>query len=70
MEFAKKDRYVSMITMHSWMFLSSYKDLREYLLNNFTITDMMHLGIGSFDEMNGYHVLATSFVLKNIILDN
>lgn len=70
MELAKKDRYVSMITMHSWMFLSSYKDLREYLLNNFTITDMMHLGIGSFDEMNGYHVLATSFVLKKSKFDN
>ena len=64
MQLAKEEKYISMITMHSWMFLSSYKDLREYLLNNFFIENMLHLGIGSFDEMNGYHVLATTFILK------
>ncbi|MGL1124760.1 BREX-1 system adenine-specific DNA-methyltransferase PglX [Vibrio vulnificus] len=36
----------SMVTMQSWMFLSSFEKMRENLLNNSTIETMLHMGNG------------------------
>lgn len=36
----------SMVTMQSWMFLSSYEKMRENLLDNSTIEAMVHMGNG------------------------
>lgn len=33
----------AMVTMQSWMFLSSYKDMRESLLEKYTISNLMHM---------------------------
>ena len=35
--------FSSMITMESWMSLSSYKELRNMILNQKTITDLLHM---------------------------
>ncbi|WP_179394508.1 BREX-1 system adenine-specific DNA-methyltransferase PglX [Lacticaseibacillus absianus] len=35
--------YVSMVTMQSWMFLSSFEQLRIHLLNTRTISNLMHM---------------------------
>lgn len=35
--------YNAMVTMQSWMFLSSYESMRKSILNNITITNMMHM---------------------------
>ncbi|KKH97280.1 type IIS restriction endonuclease [Methanosarcina sp. 1.H.T.1A.1] len=56
---------VSMITMQSWMFLSSYEKLRESILNNDTILTMAHLGARAFDSIGGEVVSTTAFVLEN-----
>lgn len=56
---------VSMITMQSWMFLSSYENLRESILNNDTILTMAHLGARAFDSIGGEVVSTTAFVLEN-----
>ena len=37
--------FTSMITMHSWMFLSSYERLRNNLLDNYTFISILHLGV-------------------------
>ncbi|MCM1987074.1 BREX-1 system adenine-specific DNA-methyltransferase PglX [Methanococcoides seepicolus] len=37
------NRYNAMVTMQSWMFLSSYEKMRERLLNEFTIDCMVHM---------------------------
>ncbi|QFR43752.1 Eco57I restriction-modification methylase domain-containing protein [Sulfurimonas xiamenensis] len=42
-EMIKNDGYMAMITMQSWMFLSSYEKLRVKLLKNYSITTMAHL---------------------------
>ncbi|HII01701.1 TPA: BREX-1 system adenine-specific DNA-methyltransferase PglX [Methanosarcinaceae archaeon] len=55
---------VSMITMQSWMFLSSYKNLRESILNNNTILSMAHFGARAFDSIGGEVVSTTAFVLE------
>ncbi|HJX70413.1 MAG TPA: BREX-1 system adenine-specific DNA-methyltransferase PglX, partial [Bacteroidales bacterium] len=43
LDLSKKQRFVGMITMQSWMFLSSYEKLREAILDQKTIRSMVHL---------------------------
>jgi hypothetical protein len=42
----KQAGFNSMVTMQSWMFLSSYEKMREHLLDNYTIETMTHMGNG------------------------
>ncbi|MGO0605698.1 BREX-1 system adenine-specific DNA-methyltransferase PglX [Brevibacterium linens] len=57
---------VAMITMQSWMFLSSYEKFRASLLTKQRITSMLHLGARAFDSIGGEVVAATAFVLANV----
>lgn len=59
----------SMITMHSWMSLSSFEKLRFKLMNQ-TLINMVHLGARAFEEIGGEIVQTTSFILRNNIVDN
>lgn len=62
-ELTKENAYQAMITMHSWMFLSSYEKLREKMLLNDTI-NMAHLGARAFEEIGGEVVQTTAFVRR------
>ncbi|MDQ3750898.1 MAG: BREX-1 system adenine-specific DNA-methyltransferase PglX [Acidobacteriota bacterium] len=42
-ELLKKDGFNAMVTMESWMFLSSYESFRENLLDKHTILSLLHL---------------------------
>lgn len=64
-DLTKKNAYQAMITMHSWMFLSSYEKLRTKLLNTNTIINMAHLGARAFDEIGGEVVQTTTFIFHN-----
>ena len=61
----KKNAYQAMITMHSWMFLSSFEKLRNKLLINNTIINMAHLGARAFEDIGGEIVQTTAFVFDN-----
>ena len=63
--FAKNNCQTSMVTMQSWMFLSSFEEIRKRTLRNNIITSMIHLGSGAFGSISGQVVQATAFVLKN-----
>lgn len=63
--FLKPAGYNAQINMQSWMFLSSYEKLREWLLENFTIITMAHLGPRAFDSIGGEVVSTTAFVIQN-----
>ena len=52
-----------MINMQSWMFLSSFEQFRNTLLNNYHIENMLHLGPRTFDELSGEVVQNTTFVI-------
>ena len=65
----KPNRFLSMITQQSFMFLSSFEKLRYDFLKN-TILNMIHLGSGAFEEIGGEVVQTTSFVLLNEHIDN
>ena len=60
----KPTGFNSMVTMQSWMFLSSYEAMREKLLLNRTINTMAHLGARAFSEISGEVVQTTAFVLQ------
>lgn len=54
-----------MINMHSWMFLSSFEELRRDLLDNYSIDSLLHLGPRTFDELSGEVVQNAAFVITN-----
>lgn len=54
-----------MINMHSWMFLSSFEELRSDLLDNYCIDSLLHLGPRTFDELSGEVVQNAAFVITN-----
>jgi type II restriction/modification system DNA methylase subunit YeeA len=65
LDFTVKSGAVAMITMQSWMFLSSFEALRGRILNQHTILSMAHLGARAFDSIGGEVVSTTAFVLEN-----
>ena len=60
--------HTAMITMQSWMFLSSYQKMRERILREKTIGTMAHLGARAFASISGEVVQTTAFVLKNSLV--
>ena len=66
--FSKQAGYTSMITMQSWMFLTSFEKLRHKILSN-EITTMAHLGARGFDEISGEVVQTTAFTVQKMSLN-
>src|SRR5690625_820103 len=65
LELVVKKGAIGMITMQSWMFLSSYEALRKKILEQNTIITMAHLGARAFDSIGGEVVSTTAFVIEN-----
>ena len=57
--------YTGLITMQSWMFLSSFEDLRSKLATNCTLLSMLHLGPRAFDSISGEIVQSVAFLYAN-----
>ncbi|QIC65688.1 BREX-1 system adenine-specific DNA-methyltransferase PglX (plasmid) [Acinetobacter indicus] len=68
-EWCKNNGFNSMVTMQSWMFLSSYEAMREKILQDRTIQTMAHLGARAFPEISGEVVQATAFVMQGTHLN-
>ncbi|MBD5099707.1 MAG: BREX-1 system adenine-specific DNA-methyltransferase PglX [Clostridiales bacterium] len=64
-EFVKPNGFCAMINMHSWMFLSSYENLRKSILMTKEIVTMAHLGARAFETIGGEVVQTTTFVIRN-----
>lgn len=64
-DFTAKNRYTSMITMHSWMFLSSFENLRKELIEKKEIDTLVHLGTRAFEEIGGEVVQTVTWNMKN-----
>ena len=62
-KFTLENRFMAMITQHSWMFLSSYEVLRAKI-SNLDIVNMAHLGSRAFDEIGGEIVQTVSCVFR------
>ena len=66
----KHNGYSCLVTMQSWMFLSSFEKLRNKLLINNTIINMAHLGARAFEDIGGEVVQTTAFVFDNANIKN
>jgi type II restriction/modification system DNA methylase subunit YeeA len=64
-ELAKPSGFNALITMQSWMFLSSFQKFREKLLNTKTLLTMAHLGARAFGSISGEVVQTTTFIGLN-----
>ncbi len=62
----KENGIVSMINLPSWMFLSSFENLRNFIVNNKTIVSLIDNGRGVFGSDFG----SVSFVIKNKLIEN
>lgn len=65
LDLAQKHGVIAMITMQSWMFLTSFEALRLRLLSQNTLLSMAHLGPRAFDSIGGEVVSTTAFVVSN-----
>lgn len=59
-----KGKY-SMINMQSWMFLTSFIDVRKDTLSQSHIDSLLHLGPHTFDELSGEVVQNVVFTVSN-----
>ena len=60
---------IGMITMHAWMFLDSYREMRPWMLSAMSIDSMAHLGTRAFDSIGGEVVQTTAFTTTNASCD-
>jgi len=65
LDLVKPNGAVAMITMQSWMFLSSFESLRTRIIGQNTILSMVHLGARAFNSIGGEVVSTTSFIIEN-----
>lgn len=63
LDYAPANGKVAMINMQSWMFLSSYENLRIDLLKKYNIDSLLHLGPHAFDEIGGEVVQCATFTI-------
>ena len=64
LDYAPTNGKIAMINMQSWMFLSSYENLRIALLETYNIDSLLHLGPHAFDEIGGEVVQCTAFTIS------
>lgn len=62
MDFGHEDSYIGLITPFVWMFLSSYEEVRDEIINKKTILALAQLEYSSFEDAT---VPLCSFILKN-----
>ncbi|QDS92472.1 N-6 DNA Methylase [Roseimaritima multifibrata] len=60
-----KRGFLSMITMQTWMFKDSYKELRRTLLDSISFTTFAQLGTRAFTEISGEIVQTCAFVIED-----
>ncbi len=59
----KTNGFNAQVNMQSWMFLSSYEQLRSNLLDDHTVLTMAHLGPRAFSQISGEVVQTTAWVI-------
>lgn len=57
--------YAALVAMQSWMFLSTYANLRESIFGDGTIATLAHFGPGAFDTISGEIVQTAAVVIQS-----
>lgn len=63
LDYSKSNKYVAMITMHSFMFTDDYKELRAKLIESHAFINLAHLGADAFEEISGEVVQTAAFII-------
>ena len=66
LQVCKQNGYIAMINIPVWMFLSSFEDMRHWLLQQKQIINMLHFGRGVFGSDFG----TTSFIIQSARIKN
>lgn len=61
-DYCKVDGYSAFMTPFVWMFIKTYEQLREYIINHKSITTLVQMEYSAFEEAT---VPICSFILKN-----
>jgi len=64
-EFSQEESFLAMVTMHSWMSLKRYQNLRMDLFANRAISSLAHLGAKAFEAIGGEVVQTVAFVFES-----
>ncbi|MBP1152767.1 BREX-1 system adenine-specific DNA-methyltransferase PglX [Methylocaldum sp. RMAD-M] len=59
----------NMVTMQSWIFLSSFENMRKRLLHTKTIHSLVQIGYNSFPEINSKIAQACAFSIGNVHIE-
>lgn len=65
LNFCKKTGFNSMVTMQSWMFLSSFEEMRKNIIKSKTITNLLHMD----NMVMGIAFGTSATVFRNIFID-
>ena len=65
----QKNGMYSLITMHTWMFISSFEKFRKKI-NNYDYISILHLGTRAFEEISGDVVQTAVYVWRNCRTEN
>lgn len=68
--YLKNKGLLGIINQHTWMFISSYENLRFSIINIKSIINMIHLGARAFDDIGGEVVQTTAFIFRNTSINN
>ncbi|TGK45909.1 Eco57I restriction-modification methylase domain-containing protein [Leptospira bouyouniensis] len=68
--FAKRNGYISCVTMHGWMYISQFKDFRVNFIKTTSIDSVAHLGTNAFEEIKGEVTAVALYSYRNIRLQN
>ncbi len=69
LELCSDNGHVGMLTMHSFMFISSYEELRSYINDRAAIETVVHAGPALFDVGNPGTLQTAAFVLRRELND-
>lgn len=67
--FSARNGFISLITQHTWMFISSFERFRNTLMNKDYVS-LLHLGTRAFEEIGGEVVQTVAFVQRNFYCEN
>lgn len=65
LKFVNINAYVSIITMHSWMFISAFENFRKNLIKSVEMKSILHLGMEAFDGIIGKVVATAALTFKH-----
>jgi hypothetical protein len=63
--FCSSNGVLAMINQHTWMFITSYGDLRISLIDQIRVETLLHLGTRTFPEIGGEVVQNAAFTFSN-----